>query len=33
MKLHANAALSRNGRRRMVLAVIAHLTEIAEAPE
>jgi transposase InsO family protein len=34
MKLHANAALSRNGRRRMVLSVIEHgrsLTEAAEA--
>ena len=34
MKLHANAALSRNGRRRMVLAVLKSgqsLTEAAEA--
>ena len=34
MKLHANAALSRNGRRRMVLSVIEggrSLTEAAEA--
>ncbi len=34
MKLHANAALSRNGRRRMVCSVVEHgrsLTEAAEA--
>jgi transposase InsO family protein len=33
MKLHANAALSRNGRRRMVLSVIEDGRSLAEAAE